>query len=325
MASRTPGGHRLIRTAWSSAMFLLVAALGVAVFAHAVRAAAIVAGAALVLFAAGYVGYLARHLLFERDVARAERALAAADLETARRILAPLLDHHSDMPAVQRAAGRTLYALGDPLSAASLLERAARSFRDDAAVATTLVASYAALNRGGDARRAAAVAPRAVDVRLALGWSELVALGGDRPAGAAIVHELRERADVRDDLARAAMCAALGAIAAAGSGDAAAAAASLSELAGLRDRLPAYERAFVGYLEGVALRELARPPGAIDAFAAAMDAAPGTIGEALARRETANLRARLSQGPPAPAAPQRPYSSSPSSQPSAEDRSASNS
>lgn len=290
---RTPGAHPLIRSAWIAALCLFGVAAGLGVFAHALRPAGVVAAAAVALLVGGYVAYLARHLSFEREIRRAEAALAAADLEGARAILSPLLERYPQLALVQRAAGRTLYALGDPLSSASLLERAARSFRDDAAVAATLVASYAALDRGGDARRASALAPRQVDVRLALAWSELVALGGDLAAGTAIVRELRERADVRESGARAAMAAALGATASAHSGDARAADAALVEVDRARDALPAYERAFIGYLEGVALRELGRTSGAVTAFERAMAAAPGTIGEALARRERANLLARL--------------------------------
>jgi hypothetical protein len=89
------------------------------------------------------------------------------------------------------------------------------------------------------------------------------------------------------------MAAALAAVAAAHRVDVAAADAALRDLARARDALPPFERAFIGYLEGVALRELGREQDAMSAFASAMDAAPGTIGEALARRELANLRARL--------------------------------
>jgi tetratricopeptide (TPR) repeat protein len=293
LATRTPGGHPLIRSAWLAALCLFGVAAGVAAFAHALRPAGIVAAVAAVLLVAGYLAYVARHLLFEREIASAEVALDGAELERARTILSPMLERYPQLPVVQRAAGRTLYALGDPLSSASLLEKAARSFRDDPAVAATLVASYAALNRGGDARRAAGLLPKHPDVRLALAWSELVALGGDRAAGVAISDELRDRGDVRGSRSRSAMAAALAAVASANAGNADAADAALRGLVPASDGLPAYERAFIGYLEGVALRELARIGDAIRAFERAMEAAPGTIGEALARRELANLRARL--------------------------------
>lgn len=259
------------------------------------RPSAALAAAGLALLVIGYVAYLVRHLAFVRDVQRAEDALRSGDLEAARTILSPLLERYGGVAIVQRAAGRALYALGDPLSAASLLERAARSFADDVPLAATLVASYAALNRGGDARRAAALMPKHVDVRLALAWSELVALGGDRPAGQAIAADLRERADVRDVPARRAMAAFLAAIAAAYAGEAVAAGLALAEGVTVREGLPPYERAFLGYLEGVAVRELGRTDAAIAAFERAMQAAPGTIGEALARRERANLQAALAR------------------------------
>lgn len=282
--------------------------------ARAGRPAVLVFAVALVLFVGAYVAYLVRHIGFVREISRADEALRAGELERARAILAPLLESYGHIALVQRAAGRALYELGDPLSAASLLERAARSFHDDASVAAMLVASYAALDRGGDARRAAGIAPKEVDVRLALAWSELVALGGDRLAGTEIVRELRDRADVRSIPARRVMVAALAAIAAAhrvgtwagGADDAGATRAStgeadlaLREVASGRDALSHYERAFIGYLEGVALRELGRVADATAAFERAMEVAPGTIGEALARRERANLLARLAAtGPP---------------------------
>ena len=250
-----------------------------------------------------------RHLRFLRDLSRAERALREGDHQRARTILAPLLEMYGNVAVVQRAAGRALYELGDPLSAASLLERAARSYADDVELTATLVASYAALNRGGDARRAAAIAPKQADVRLALAWSELVALGGDRPAGADIVGELASRSDVRSEPARRAMLRTLAAIAAAHAGDASSADAALADARADRAALPAYERAFLGYLEGLALRELGRARDADMAWESAMEEAPGTIGEALARREHANAAARLAAHSPS------------SSQPSAEPRS----
>jgi tetratricopeptide (TPR) repeat protein len=298
---------------WIASAGLIV--VGLALLARAGRPALLVIGAGLLLLIAGYLAYLVRHIAFVRKVSEAEAALDAGDLERARAILAPMLDRFSGMAVVERAAGLTTYALGDPLAAASLLERAARSFRDDEKLAATLVASYAALNRGGDARRAAALAPRAVDVRLALAWSELVALGGDRAQGAAMAVELQGRADVGRSAARRAMTALLLAVASAHEGDAASVRASIGRASADRALLPPYDRAFLGYLEGVALRELGRIDDARRAFEAAMEPAPGTIGEALARRELANLIARLSADAAA-ASDERPHSSS--SQPSAD-------
>lgn len=295
--------------------------VGAALFlvARAGRPALLVIGAGLLLLLAGYFAYLIRHIVFVRKVAEAEAALDAGDLERARAILAPLLDQFAGMAVVERAAGLTTYALGDPLAAASLLERAARSFRDDEKLAATLVASYAALDRGGDARRAAGLAPRAVDVRLALAWSELVALGGDRGQGAAFARELDERADVQRSSARRAMAALLLAVAAARDGDGDGVRTAIRRSSADRGLLAPYDRAFLGYLEGIALREMGWIDEARRAFEAAMEPAPGTIGEALARRERANLVARLSAEAPSAEG----HSSSP--QPSADRRSSSNS
>ena len=49
------------------------------------------------------------------------------------------------------------------------------------------------------------------------------------------------------------------------------------------------ERAFLGYLGGVALREVGALEDARTTFTLAMAAAPDTIGEALARRERAHI------------------------------------
>jgi tetratricopeptide (TPR) repeat protein len=293
-ATTTPGGHPLIRVAWLAATLLLAVGLFLSFVARAGRPGTLVIAVGLVLLMAGYIAYLVRHLAFLRTLERAEAALDEGQLERARVALAPLLERYTSVAAVQRAAGLATYALGDPLAASTLLERAARSYRDDVKVAATLVASYAALNRGGDARRASALAPQAVDVRLALAWSELVALGGDRERGAAMVPELTERADVRRSASRRAMVAVLAAVAAARRGDEAGLRTVLGSASADRDSLAAYERAFLGYLVGVALRELGAPADAQLAFESAMEAAPGTIGEALARRERANMLAARS-------------------------------
>lgn len=291
-ATTTPGGHPLIRALWLAAVGLVATGLFLSFVARAGRPGALVIGVGLALLMAGYVAYLVRHLAFLRTLEKAEASIDDGDLESARVALAPLLERYTSVAAVQRAAGLATYALGDPLAASTLLERAARSYRDDLKVAATLVASYAALNRGGDARRASALAPQAVDVRLALAWSELVALGGDRERGAAMVLELADRADVHRSASRRAMVAVLAAVAAARRRDEAGVRAALASADG--GSLAAYERAFLGYLEGVALRELGVPEQAQRAFEAAMEAAPGTIGEALARRERANMLAARS-------------------------------
>jgi hypothetical protein len=54
--------------------------------------------------------------------------------------------------------------------------------------------------------------------------------------------------------------------------------------------LRAGDRAFLGYLGGIALREAGLVDDARATFALAMEASPESIGAALARRERANLR-----------------------------------
>ncbi len=278
----TPGGHRAIAAAWLAAVGVLLTAA--ALYALGSAVAAPLAAVAGLLFASGLVGYAVRHARFVGSLGQAEDALAAGDHGAARDILAPLLERFPGLPVVARASGRLLYAAGDPLSAATLLERAAPAFRRDRTLVVTLVACYAALNKAGDARRAAAMLPDDLDVRLALSWAELVALGGDGNRGAALVAELQG-----DTPPRAAMAAALRAIAAARAGDADAARGELraaeSGYGGLGDG----ERAFLGYLGGVALREAGAIADARATFNVAMEAAPGTIGEALARRERSHL------------------------------------
>src|SRR5439155_1380540 len=125
-----------------------------------------------------------------RDVWRARRALDRGDLAGARALVGPLLDRFGGVTLVRKVAAEVLYASGDPLSAASLFEQVAKKLPKDRAVVVGLVASYAALNRAGDARRSAALLPDEIDVRLALAWSELVAIGGDRERGARLVDEV---------------------------------------------------------------------------------------------------------------------------------------
>src|SRR5262249_54789446 len=109
----TPGGHRLIRAAWSLAGVLLVVGAGVAAF-RGVRLAVLATGFALALFVLGSLSSLVRHFRFLRDVSRAEDALRRGDHARARAILAPLIEMYGHVAVVQRAAGRALYELGDP-------------------------------------------------------------------------------------------------------------------------------------------------------------------------------------------------------------------
>jgi tetratricopeptide (TPR) repeat protein len=227
-----------------------------------------------------------------RSVWRARRALDTGDLRAARGLVAPLLDRFGSVTFIRKIAAEVLYASGDPLSAAALFEQVAKKLPADRAVAVGLVASYAALNRAGDARRCAGLLPRHVDVRLALAWSELVALGGDRERGARLVDELARDGELARSPERVAMHLALAAIAAARAGDREAVRARLSEAERRMPKLRAADRAFLGYLGGVALREAGLTDDARATFALAMDADPGAIGSALARRERANLDSR---------------------------------
>jgi hypothetical protein len=157
-------------------------------------------------------------------------------------------------------------------------------------VVVGLVASYAALNRAGDARRSAARLPEQVDVRLALAWSELVALGGDRRRGSDLVAAIAEDAELSRSAERIAMHHALEAIVAARAGDRDDVRAKLRTAEVDAKALRAGDRAFLGYLGGVALREAGLIDDARATFALAMEASPESIGAALARRERANLQ-----------------------------------
>jgi hypothetical protein len=281
LKASTPGSHPAIRAVWLGGYALLI--LAAALFAFGAGGHRPVALVAAALFAAGFVAYLIRHVRFLAVLSRGERSFRLGDLAGSRAIVAPLVDRYPAFPPVQRLAGLLLYASGDPLSAASMLEGAARSFRDRD-VAATLTASYAALNKAGDARRTAQLRPDDPDVRLALAWAELVALGGDRARGAALAAGLPS-----DSPARAAMAATLQAIAAAHQRDADAVRARLRDAEDRHVLLAADERAFLGYLGGVALRELGAVDDARVTFTLAMEAAPDTIGEALARRERSHM------------------------------------
>jgi len=220
---------------------------------------------------------------------RARRALDAGELETARRLVAPLLGPFGSVTFVRKMAAEILYASGDPLSAAALFEQAAKRLPSDRAVVVGLVASYAALNRAGDARRSAGLLPEQVDVCLALAWGELVALGGDPDRGVAIVASIAKDPELARSPERIAMHHALEAIIAARSHDREDVRAKLRAAERSASKLRAGDRAFLGYLGGVALRESGLIDDARATFALAMEASPASIGAALARRERANL------------------------------------
>jgi hypothetical protein len=220
---------------------------------------------------------------------RARRALDRGDLETARRLVSPLLGPFGTVTFVRKIAAEILYASGDPLSAAALFEQTAKRVSNDRAVAVGLVASYAALNRAGDSRRSAAIAPTQVDVRLALAWAELVALGGDPVRGTEIVAAIATDPELARSPERVAMHHALEAIVAARSRDRDGVRAKLRAAELVGPKLRPGDRAFLGYLGGVALREAGLVDDARATFALAMDASPASIGAALARRERAGL------------------------------------
>jgi hypothetical protein len=211
-------------------------------------------------------------------------------MESARNLVAPLLGRFGTVTFVRKIAAEILYASGDPLSAAALFEQAAKRLPGDRTIAVGLVASYAALNRAGDARRSAALLPGHVDVRLALAWAELVALGGDPDKGAALVAETATDPELARSVERVAMHHALEAIVAGRSRDRDGVRTKLREAEILAPKLRAGDRSFLGYLGGVALREAGLVDDARTTFALAMDAAPESIGAALARRERANLQ-----------------------------------
>ena len=281
LKASTPGGHPIIRAVWLGAYVLFaLAGLLFVLRAFSYVIPLFIAAACIV---AGLIAYGVRHARFLGTLGRAERALHSGDLPAARALTAPLVDRFPTLPAVQRVAGLVLYASGDPLSAATMLEAAAR-VSPDPEVVVTLTAAYAALNKAGDARRAALLRPDDPDVRLALAWAELVALGGDRARGSELARSLPD-----DTPARAAMAATLQAVAAAERGDAATVRARLREAEDRYVLLAPEERAFLGYLGGVALRALGAIDDARATFTLAMAAAPDTIGEALARRERAHI------------------------------------
>jgi hypothetical protein len=243
---------------------------------------------AAVLFVAWFVRYQLRLRAVTEALVDAEDALDRGEVERARELAAPILARYPRLAIVQDVAADVLYANGDPLSAASLYERAMKKLGGPR-VAPKLVAAYAALNRPGDARRVAALAPDDPMTRLALAWSELAAVGGDRDRGRALADELALDTALRSTAAGDAMAFVLEAIAAARGGDTARARRALDRASARREELAAHDRAFVGYLGGIALLEMGALSDARATWTMAVDAAPETIGSALARRERSHL------------------------------------
>lgn len=244
--------------------------------------------AALVAFVAGSVAFQQRLRRFSATLVAVEEALDADDVRRARDLMAPLLARFHTFPLVQEVAADVLYAAGDPLSAASLWESAMKRL-GATRVAPRLVAAYAALNRGGDARRVAALVPNEPLAQLALAWSELAANGGDREHGAVLAVGLIGEVEQSPNATVAAMTAVVAAIADAQRGDRA---GMLAKLEAMRRATPTQsDSAFLGYLAGVALREVGDIEEARREFSTAVERSPESIGGALARRERANLPA----------------------------------
>jgi len=242
--------------------------------------------AALVAFVAGSIAFQQRLRRFSATLVAVEEALDADDVPRARELMAPLLARFHTFPLVQEVAADVLYAAGDPLSAASLWESAMKNL-GATRVAPRLVAAYAALNRGGDARRVAELVPQEPLADLALAWSELAANGGDREHGARLAAELMGDVEQSPNATIAAMTGAVAAIADAQRGDRA---GMQAKLEAMRRATPTQsDSAFLGYLAGVALRDVGDIDEARREFSAAVDRSPESIGGALARRERANL------------------------------------
>ena len=235
---------------------------------------------------------LARYQLGLRRVSdamvEAEEALDRGEVVRARELVAPILSRFPKLPVVQEVAADVLYAGGDPLSAASLWEGAMKRL-GATRVAPRLVAAYTALNRPGDARRVAALVPDDVLARVTLAWCELAAIGGDRDRGRALAAEISRDGTVRATPSGDAMAAALEAIAAARLGRTDEMRTALARAQSRSAELAPHDRAFIGYLGGIALREAGGFEDARATWTAAMAAAPESIGAALARRERSHL------------------------------------
>ncbi len=281
----TPGGHPLITALWLVGLAVAAVAAVAAVLGAGTTAALLGLGACVVLVAA-FVAYQLRLRRFSATLVAAEEALDAGDLRRARDLIAPLLARFHKFPLVQEVAADVLYAAGDPLSAASLWESAMKRLGAPR-IAARLVAAYAALNRGGDARRVAALVPEDRLASLALAWSELVATGGDRARGLALADSLVADAERCENATVAAMTAAVAAIADARRGDRRGMSARLQAMR--RATPTAHDAAFLRYLAGVALREAGDIEEARREFSAAVERSPESIGGALARRERAHL------------------------------------
>ncbi len=276
----------LITLAWLEGLLSAAGAVLAAIGGDLGLTAAL-ATAALASFAIAFAAQRFWRSRFSAALVAAEDALDRGDQQRARELMAPLLARFPRLAVVQEVAADVLYATGDPLSAASLFESALKVL-GPGRVAPRLVACYAALNRGGDARRVAALVPEDRLASLALAWSELVAMGGDRARGLVLADSLVSDVERSENATVAAMTAAVAAIAAARRGDRA---GLHARLAAMRRATPtAEDEAFLGYLAGVALREVGDIEDARREFTAAVQRSPESIGGALARRERAHLQ-----------------------------------
>ena len=249
---------------------------------------AVIAAGCAVVIVVWFVRYQLSLARVTETMVDALEALDTGDVERARDLMAPLLDRFPKLAVVQEVSADVLYAGGDPLSAASLWEQAMKKLGAPR-VAPRLVAAYAALNRAGDARRVAALVPGDGLARVTLAWSELAAVGGDRAKGASLAADLAADQDIRATPSGDAMASALSAIATAQRGDTAAMREALARVDARGGELPAHDRAFVGYLVGVAQRDAGATEAARATWTASMDVAPDSIGAALARRERSHL------------------------------------
>ena len=282
----TPGGHPVITALWLVGIAVALVAVIAAAVGAGGTAALLGLGASIVLVAS-FVAYQLRLRRFSATLVAAEEALDAGDLQRARDLMAPLLARFHKFPLVQEVAADVLYAAGDPLSAASLWESAMKKLGAPR-IAARLVAAYAALNRGGDARRVAALVPEDRLASLALAWSELAAKGGDRARGLALADSLVADVERSENATVAAMTAAVAAIADAQRGDRI---GMSTKLEAMRVAKPSeHDAAFLRYLAGVALRDAGDIDGAKREFGVAVDRSPDSIGGARARRERANLQ-----------------------------------
>src|SRR5207245_9257422 len=114
----------------------------------------------------------------------------------------------------------------------------------------------------GDPRRGAALVPWARRARITLAWCGLSAVAGDREQGRALADALACDEHTPTGASGEAMTFALVSIAAGRAGDLARMRASLARVEARGAELALHDRAFVGYLVGVAQRRAGAPAAA---------------------------------------------------------------